>query len=162
MRLLLVQGVGGLVIVGLGVDIVDVGGFRTRLSDALIEEMFLPAEIAYCSGRGRPWECYAARAAAKQALARAFGRAVSAREWVGSTRERVSVSGQVGGAREAVSGPELAWREVEVVRSPSGDVDLRLTGAARMAALATGAAQCTLSLAHTKRTAMAVVVLESE
>ena len=66
------------------------------------------------------------------------------------------------GAREVVSALELVWREVEVVRSPSGDVDLRLTGEARVAALASGTARCILSLAHTKQTAMAVVVLESE
>jgi len=119
------------VIIGIGTDVVDVPLFRASLTDDIIGTRFLPGEIAYCEGRARPWECFAARAAAKRAAARALGMA-----------------------------DELGL-VAELVRGNAGDVELVLSGAALEAAVTLGATDWSVSIAHTKNTALAVVVLES-
>jgi holo-[acyl-carrier protein] synthase len=120
-------------IVGVGVDIVDLEDFRARLTDDLIQELFLPDEISYSSSRARPWESYAARFAAKEAVMKALGAGLS---------------------------QGLSWKDVEVRREESGELGLRMTGAALERARGRGAASSRLSVAHSRRSAVAVVVLE--
>ena len=120
-------------IIGLGIDIVDVDDFRSRLDDALMEEVFLPDEAGYALSMARPWEHFAARLAAKEAAFRALG------------------SGRHDGLR---------WRDVEVLRASSGAVGLALHGTAGELALSRGVDVCHVSLAHTRSAAVAVVVME--
>ena len=120
-------------IIGVGIDVVDVDRFRTLLDDEFRAVHFRPAEAAYCSGRARPWECYAARLAAKRALHRALG-------------------------ADVVAAP---WLDIEVERGPAGEGDLLLTGRALATADAAGVTRRWVSLAHTESDALAVVVLES-
>jgi len=119
------------VITGVGIGVVDVPQFRSVLVDEDVYDRFQTAEIDYCESRARPWECLAARAAAKQATARALG-----------------MDGTCG-------------QEVELVRQTAGDVELHLCGVALKAAKALGATRWWVSISHTKNTALAVVVLES-
>ncbi len=121
-------------IVGVGIDIVDIEDFRDRLTDHLVQELFLPDEIGYASSRARPWESYAARFAAKEAAVKALGTGLS---------------------------QGLAWTDLEIVRDDAGGLDLRLTGRALEVLRERGATTCRLSIAHSKRSAVAVVVLES-
>lgn len=93
-------------IVGIGIDIVDLAGFRARLSDALIREVFLPDEARYAASRGRPWESYAARFAAKEAAMKALGAGLS---------------------------QGVAWTDIEVTRSASGELALHFAFAASAA-----------------------------
>lgn len=120
-------------IIGVGIDIVDLDDFRARLSRALIDELFLPGEVEHASSQARPWESYGARFAAKEATFKALG------------------AGLADGLR---------FRDVEVVRRSSGEVDLRLLGAALEAASKQGVASSRLSLAHSARSAVAVVIME--
>jgi holo-[acyl-carrier protein] synthase len=129
------------VIKGAGVEVVDVARFRAAVDDALAVRLFLPDEVAYCRGRARPWECYAARAAAKRATLSALVAA--------------------GALDQAAGDDDALWRDIEVVRSDAGDVDMRFGGRVAEAAEACGALRRWVSLAHTKHTALAVVVLES-
>ncbi len=130
-------------VIGVGIDIIDVARFRAGLNEAMVASRFSQDEAAYCRSRGRPWECFAARLAAK----RAFARALAARCGPPATSSE---------ARGLDARPD-----VEVVRSEGGDVELRLSGEARDLALEAGAARWVVSLSHTRNTALAVVVLES-
>jgi len=120
-------------IVGIGIDLVDVGVFRDRLCEELIEELFLPGEIAYARTQARSWENFAARLAAKEAAFKALGAGLS---------------------------QGLRWRDVEVVREASGAVSLELHGAARALADEKNVTGCKVSLSHTRFQAMALVVME--
>ena len=120
-------------VIGVGIDIVDLDDFRARLSDALIDELFLPAEVEHASSRARPWESYGARFAAKEAAFKALG------------------AGLADGLR---------FREVEVVRAPSGEVGIRLSGRALERASEKGVAASHLSIAHSAGSAVAIVIME--
>ncbi|MBC8423685.1 holo-ACP synthase [bacterium] len=120
-------------IVGIGIDIVDVAEFRDRLDHALIDELFLPAEADYARSQARLEENFAARFAAKEAAFKALGAGLS---------------------------QGLRWRDVEVVRDASGAVGLELHGAARALADEKNITGCRVSLSHTRSQATALVVME--
>ncbi len=123
-------------VVGLGNDVLDVARMRAELArDAgLADDLFTPAEIAYCSSQRYPERHYAARFAAKEALFKAL---------------RVRF------------GAAPPWREVEVVRGPGGEPGLILHGRVRALAAERHVARAFVSLAHTTDVALASVLLES-
>jgi holo-[acyl-carrier protein] synthase len=124
-------------VLGVGLDLVDVGRMKSELGregGGLRDRVFLPDEIAYCEGQGRPAVHFAARFAAKEAYFKALGAG-----WRGA-------------------GP--TWTEVEVVRDDLGAPTLRLHGAAAGAARDLGVRNTHLSLTHLATLAAAVVVLE--
>jgi len=121
-------------ILGVGIDITDIKVFRKRLDEGLINDLFLPGEIAYCSGRARPWESYAGRFAAKEALFKALG------------------AGLQQGMR---------WKDVEITRQDTGAPGIRLTGGARSRADEMGSGSIHLSISHTRESAVAIVTIQS-
>lgn len=121
-------------VVGLGIDVVELGEFRARMDAGRLDEFYLPEEQAYARTQVRHWENLGARMAAKRAALRALGD----------------------------HSDDPPWLEVEVVRAESGELDLRLRGAARERAEALGARVCLVSMTHTRTAALAVVVLEAE
>jgi holo-[acyl-carrier protein] synthase len=121
-------------IIGVGVDLVDIDEFRGRLNDELIEELFLPDEAAYARTQRRSWENLAARLAAKEAAFKALGAGLS--------------QGQ-------------RWRDVEVRREESGAVSLALHGKARELADKKTVKGCKVSLSHSRSAAIAIVIMES-
>jgi len=121
-------------ILGIGIDIVEVERIRAALEQSRTGErfrarVFTPGEVAYCSRRRNAHESYAARFAAKEAMMKAFGRAVG-------------------------------WREIEVVRG-EGAPTIRLNGRAAERAAALGIRRIHLSLSHTATLAAAYVITES-
>lgn len=120
-------------IIGVGIDIVDLDEFRAQLSDALVDDTFLPSEIEYSRARARPWESFAARFAAKEAAMKALGAGIA---------------------------DGIRWHDVEVVRAPSGGVGLRLSGKALEVARERGVSSLRLSMAHSRAHAVAIVVCE--
>ncbi len=64
-------------ILGVGVDLVEVPRMQRILerpwARRFVERVFCPEEIAVCDGAARPAEAYAARFAAKEAVAKALG-----------------------------------------------------------------------------------------
>ena len=124
-----------LLIVGLGIDMVDLGEFRKRLSDELIAELFLPAEIDYCRTQHRFWENFGARFAAKEAVFKALGAGLE---------------------------QGLRWHDVEVVRSSEGPVSVVLTGPARKAADRLQVTRSFISLSHCRDAALAAALLERD
>ena len=125
-------------IVGVGVDLVDIGVFRGRLDgnsgDELMDELFLPDEIAYARTQVRSWENFAARLAAKEAAFKALGAGLS---------------------------QGLRWHDVEVRREESGAVSLTLHGKARELAGKKNVTGCKVSLSHSRSNAIAIVIMES-
>ena len=123
-------------IIGVGIDIVDVDDFREKLNDELIEEVFLPGEVGYAGTQARPWENYAARFAAKEATFKAIGSGIS---------------------------QGLRWKDVEVVRNmESGSVALLLRGRALELAESSGMTSAFLSVSHSRTSAIAVVIIEGK
>ena len=123
-------------IVGIGIDTVDVISFRDRLCDSLIEELFLPAEIEYCKSQVRYWENFAARFAAKEAVFKALGSGLS-------------------------SG--LRFKDVEIVKSlASGSVSLKLHGKALTIQSKKNVVSLHVSISHTRNNAVAIVIAEGK
>jgi holo-[acyl-carrier protein] synthase len=124
------------VIVGLGIDVVEVG----RLAEALERHgerfegrVYTAAERAACNPRGDRVLALAARFAAKEACLKALG------------------TGWAEG---------LGFRDVEVVRDGNEPPRLILHGAAARRADALGVVRSHVSLTHQPGLAAAVVVLE--
>jgi holo-[acyl-carrier protein] synthase len=121
-------------IIGIGIDIVDMEEFRKRLTPALLDELFLSSEKAYSSSLARPWENFAVRFAAKEAAFKALGQGLS---------------------------QGLSWQDVEVRRDEAtGRVWLDLHGRAERLAEEKGVGASCLSLSHNKRSAIAIVIME--
>jgi holo-[acyl-carrier protein] synthase len=127
-------------IIGIGIDMVDVERIRRAVDDAKTGRpfrmrVFTEAEIAYCERRRHGYaESFAARFAAKEAVMKALGRGF---------------------------GDGVAWHDIEVVRE-RGAPTLRVTGAAAARATALGITRWHLSLTHTATVAVAYVIGEGE
>ncbi len=121
-------------IIGVGIDLVDVKQFRDKLNDELVQELFLTDEIEYCRSQVRFWENFSARFAAKEAVFKALGHGLS-------------------------SG--LRFRDVEVVRrTDTGAVSIKLHGKALKEAEKLGIVKLPLSISHTRECAIAIVIAE--
>lgn len=123
-------------ILGTGIDLIEVARIAAsyeRFGERFLARLLRPAEIAYCLTHAQPAPHLAARFAAKEAVAKAFGTGL---------------------------GAELGWQDIEVVRRASGEprVLLHDKGAALLAAR--GGRVVHLSLTHTAQHAAAVAVLE--
>ena len=117
-----------------GIDLVDVPRLSQtieRLGEAFLKRVFLPSEIDYCARMAEPAIHYAARFAAKEAVAKALGTGI---------------------------GEAVGWLEIEVDRGESGRPRLCLHGNAVAVARGQGVVQMDLSLTHTAQIAAAQVV----
>ena len=121
-------------IVGIGVDVVDVGRFGRSLerTPALRERLFRREELVLPDGGPRPVRSLAARFAAKEAAIKALG---------GSTG--------------------VAWHDLVVTSDDEGAPSLAVTGGAARLASARGVDRWHLSLSHDSGVAVAQVVAES-
>jgi holo-[acyl-carrier protein] synthase len=124
-------------IVGIGIDLERIDRFRDlldRWGARFEQKLFTDAERAYCRGRARPEQHFAARFAAKEAALKAMG---------------------------VPKGVGLEWQHFEIVSGPGGAPSLVLTAAARAAADRLGATRVHLTLTHSIDTAAAFVILEA-
>jgi len=121
------------VIVGIGVDVMEIDRFATSLArrPRLAERCFTDSEAAYCHAKPFPPQHFAARFAAKEAVGKALGR--------GMTR----------------------WREVEVVRG-RGAPTIALHDHYAEWAERLGVTRIHLSLTHSRGVAVAVAVAERD
>jgi holo-[acyl-carrier protein] synthase len=127
------------VIVGLGVDLVEIARVRRLIEargDRAMARLFTDGERAYAHYRVDPARHFAARIAAKEA------------------------------AFKALAGNDLArrigWRELEVFARTDGGPVLRLHGRAERRAAELGVTRTLVTISHSERTAVAVVVLERD
>jgi holo-[acyl-carrier protein] synthase len=124
------------VIVGLGIDVVEIGRLGEALrrhGDRFAERVFTAGERAACETRGDRVLALAARFAAKEACLKALG------------------TGWAEG---------LGFRDVEIVREGNQPPRLVLHGEAARRADALGVVRSHVSLTHQPGLAAAVVVLE--
>ena len=118
----------------LGVDVVDIEDFAEtigRSGNDFVEIVFTAKEIDYC--QGRRLQHYAVRWAAKEAFYKA-----------------------------ACPGPDWVFqcKDIEIINDARGAPILRLHGPAEQWAKAMGVEQVSLSLSHSRRTAVATVLIE--
>jgi holo-[acyl-carrier protein] synthase len=125
------------VIVGLGLDIAEIDRIEAaivRHGAPFIERLFTPREAAYCESHRNRFERYAGRFAAKEAAMKALG-----------TGWRMGVR----------------WRDIEVIREPSGKPSLQLSGVTRELADKLGVKNIALTITHSGNLALAEVIFEN-
>ena len=124
-------------VVGIGIDFVEVErvGRKLRENAGFREEVFTEGEIAYCENKRYSAEHFAARFCAKEALFKALGC----------------------GFREG-----MRWREVEIESEASGQPKVNVRGKIKALMDEGGVGHVFLSMSHTRQTAVAVIVLESQ
>ena len=123
-------------IVGIGVDIVDIGRIRLvleRQAERFVRRVFTSGEQEYCRAHRDSVPYFAARFAAKVALFKAVG------------------TGWAHG---------VTWLDAEVRRQESGAPRLVLSGRAEEISKALGTHAVHLSLSHSETAAIAIVILE--
>jgi holo-[acyl-carrier protein] synthase len=123
-------------IVGLGVDIAEVGRVREaieRYGQTFLRRVFTAKEREYCERFKNKFERYAGRFAAKEAAMKALG------------------TGWSRGVR---------WVDIEVAREKGGRPTIKLAGEAEQIAKRLGVKGIALSITHTATQALAQVIFE--
>lgn len=121
-------------IFGIGIDLVEVARVESAVAkhgDAWLQKIFTEAERAYCERQHQPSIHYAARFAAKEAVAKAFGTGI---------------------------GRHASLTDLEVVHGETGQPRLELHGAAKDFAKEQGIDHVLISLTHTRDHAAANAV----
>ncbi|HYN43891.1 MAG TPA: holo-ACP synthase [Thermoanaerobaculia bacterium] len=122
-------------IVGIGIDLLDVGRMARELARegaGFRDDVFTPAEVAYCEAHAYPARHFAVRFAAKEACWKALG---------------VTENG-------------ISLKDVEVLKAETGPPRLVLAGRAKEEANRLGVQRALVSLSHTSTLAQASVLLE--
>lgn len=125
----------GGVLIGLGTDVIEVDrvrGVLERQGDRFLQRVFTEEERTYCDSKAHPHKHYAARFAAKEAVAKCFSTGI---------------------------GAELAWRSVSVYHGERQQPLVRLDALGEALLRHVGATHIHLSLSHTETVAMAVAAL---
>ncbi len=120
---------------GIGIDIIEVARIRKKLekNQGFKELVFAPSEIAYCESKAHPYQHYAGRFAAKEAVFKAVGTG-----WVG----------------------RMAYNEVVILSSQAGMPIVQFCGATAAALSTFDILKVNVSISHLKNIATAVVVIE--
>ena len=122
-------------VLGLGCDLCEVARLRgvwERQGGRFLDHTYTEGERAYCLKMRDPAPFLAARFAAKEAVAKAFGTGI---------------------------GAELGWHSIEVVHGERGEPLVRLDAKGDALLAARGATGVMLTLSHTDSMAMAVAAL---
>ncbi len=121
-------------IAGLGVDICEIDRMERALArhPAMSERVFTAEERAYCDGKARPAESYAARFAAREAVIKAIG---------GYRGKR--------------------WQDISVSRHLTGAPSIILAGNAKVRADALGISRVLITFTHERALAVAMAVAVS-
>lgn len=123
-------------VLGVGTDLIEVARIRAahqRFGDRFLRRVLRSDEIDYCLAHADPFPFVAARFAAKEAVAKAFGTGI---------------------------GRQLQWQDMEVRHLPSGQPYVVLHNQGLALLQQRQARALHLSLTHTRDYACAVAVLE--
>lgn len=122
-------------VIGIGIDIVFVDDLREQIEGVqnFLQEVFTEEEIATCSGRADPYQCFAARFAAKEAFMKAIGTG-----WT----------------------DDIDFHSISVISDGASVPVLSLNARAQRALKGRGTFSILLSLSHVPQYACAVVVLD--
>ncbi len=122
-------------VLGIGVDIAETARIEhsvARFGDRFLHRCFWPTEVAYCQSMKFPALHLAARFAAKEAIAKAFGTGI---------------------------GAQLGWNDTEILRRDSGEPYVVLHGKGAALAQARGVAAVLVSLSHCQAYGIAQAVI---
>jgi len=124
---------------GIGIDVVEVGRIASSIAefgDRFVDRIFTVSERQYCCDKVKPELHYAARFAAKEAVAKALGTGI---------------------------GKDVGWLYMEVVRGDNGEPTMRLSGKALDFCRQHGIIEVKISLTHAQEyaAANAVALVES-
>lgn len=123
-------------LLGIGTDIVENIRIQRLLEEEgerFLNKVFTPAEVAICTGgKGLKVHSLAARFAAKEAVAKAFGTGIG----------------------------RVRWKDIEVNKDVNGAPVVTLSGEAGVLAEKKGVAEIQVSLSHTADYSVAFAVLE--
>lgn len=125
-------------LIGIGIDVVEVDRVKSSLDEfgeRFLDRLFTAAEREYCEKQKRPELHLAARFAAKEAIAKAFGTGI---------------------------GKEIGWLDLEILRRESGEPEVRMLGHGASYAKKRGVTQVMVSLTHAKHYAAANAVIMGE
>lgn len=125
-------------VLGIGIDLVEVERIRQLLEkhgDRFCARTFTQREIDYCESCGNPAMHFAARFAAKEAVAKALGTGLWAKG--------------------------VDWKDIEVIRQPDGRPEIVLTGGAKTQINALGGNSAVISLTHTAELASAYALVQN-
>ena len=122
-------------IIGIGIDIIEIRRIERALSPRFIARVFTPREVAYCE-HSRRIEKYATRFAAKEAARKAIGAATPV--------------------------TALSWQDVEVLSSTEGAPALVFHGRAAELVKKLNVTRAHVSLSHSTDNAVAQVILEAD
>ncbi len=125
-------------LLGIGIDVVEVERISSSMDEfgeKFANRIFTEAEQEYCKSQKRPAIHYAARFAAKEAIAKAFGTGI---------------------------GKEISWLDMEILRQPSGEPKVLMSGDGKKYADKLKVADIKISLTHAEHyaAANAVVLVE--
>ena len=118
-----------------GIDLVETARITRAIAqsgESFLRRVFTDAERAYCESHARSAQSYAARWAAKEAVAKALGCGI---------------------------GEKASLTEIEVTREPNGQPRIQLHGTAAATAAALNVQEVRVSLTHTENYAAAFVVI---
>ncbi len=122
-------------ILGLGIDLIEIDRIKNSIEkygDRFVEKIFTEAEIAYCKEKANSFQHYAARFAAKEAVAKALGTGITTLH---------------------------SWKNIEVYNDVSGKPKVRILGNHLTSELP---GQIKISITHTHTYAACVAILESK
>jgi holo-[acyl-carrier protein] synthase len=120
-----------------GVDLVEIARFKQALErhgQRFLERVFTPKELDDVGNHAGRVASLAARFAAKEAVSKAFGTGIG----------------------------QIYWREIEILRGPEREPVLRLHGNSVRLAEEQNLTTWSVSLSHTERYAIAMVVAVGE
>ena len=125
-----------LLIIGIGTDIFEINRMKKRIEKEpeFIQSVFTSQEIKYCEQFKFKEQNFAARFAAKEALMKALG--------IGYNNG-------------------ISFSEIEISNNPAGKPEITLTGKALEFANKSGVTNIHVSLSHSKKQAIAFVILTS-
>lgn len=123
-------------IVGIGTDLVEIPRIQRAIekNPRFEQRVYTDQEIQYCRRKTNPWQSFAARFAAKEAVSKAFGTGI---------------------------GP-VGLQEIEILNKKNGQPVVVLHGNAQTLAAQRKIQQVHVSLSHSETYAMATAVLEGE
>ena len=120
----------------IGCDIIEIARikhFVEQHSTNLIGRVFTQREWNYCQRQANPYPSFAARFAAKEAVAKAFGVGI---------------------------GKNLSWTSVEIVNNPQGEPEIVLDAQGQQLLENLSAESIHISLSHSRDNAIAVAIVE--
>lgn len=123
-------------IFGVGTDMIEIARIQSAIekNPRFLQKVYTEKEIGYCQRKKNPWQSFAARFAAKEAVSKAMGTGLG----------------------------KIGLTDIEVVNSASGQPQIVLHGAAEAYAQAHGILRVHISLSHSEAYAIATAIIEGE